>query len=91
MKDKKRGEGASKSEVRRGRRGRDELENDATKQVLEKGEAFERHVKTVTTQAESLATTEVDFFQTLLKRHEESQDHLNALKAQLRTVSSILF
>ena len=33
--------------------------------------------------AESLATTDVDFFKTLLERHEEAPKHLNALTAQL--------
>ena len=33
--------------------------------------------------AESLATTEADFFKTLLDRQEEAQKHLNELAAQL--------
>ena len=57
--------------------------NDATKNTLEKTEALEKHVKTVTMRAEFLATTEADFFQTLLDRQEETQQNLNALSTQL--------
>ena len=39
--------------------------------------------KTVTMRPESLATTEADFFKTLLDRQEETQKHLNELSAQL--------
>ena len=39
--------------------------NDAIKNSLENTEALEKHVKTVTMRAESLATTEVDFCKTL--------------------------
>ena len=41
------------------------------------------HVKTVTMRAGSLTTTDVDFFKTLLNRHEEAQSRMNALTAQL--------
>ena len=43
--------------------------------------ALEKHVKTVTMRAESLATTEADL--TLLERQEETQQDLNELYAQL--------
>ena len=52
------------------------------------GEAEEKHVKTVTVRADSLLTTESDFFQTILERHEEAQKHTNALSAQLNTAAS---
>ena len=51
--------------------------------TLEKAEAMEKHAKTVTMRAESLATTEADFFNTLLDRQEEAQKHMNELSAQL--------
>ena len=57
--------------------------NDATKNTFEKTEALEKHVMTVTMRAESLATTEADFFDALLSRHEETQKHLDELAAQL--------
>ena len=57
--------------------------NDAIKNSLEKPDALEKHVKTVTMRPESLATTEADFFKTLLDRQEETQKHLNELSAQL--------
>ena len=38
----------------------------ATKDTLRKAEALEKHVKTVTMRSESLATTEANFFKTLL-------------------------
>ena len=41
------------------------------------------HVKTVTMRAGSLTTTDVDFFKTLLDRHEETQSRMNALTPQL--------
>ena len=41
------------------------------------------HVKTVTMRAESLATTEADFFRTLFERQEETQRDLNGLSTQL--------
>ena len=55
--------------------------NDATKDVIEKAEALETHVKTVTMRVDSLATSEVDFFKTLLARHQEAQDNLNVFVA----------
>ena len=51
--------------------------------TLEKTGALEKHVRTVTTRAEPLATTEADFFTTLLNRQEETQKDLNELFAQL--------
>ena len=61
--------------------------NDTFKVTLEKAEALERHVKTVTMRAESLATTDGDFFYTLVNRQEEGQKYLNSLSAQLSTVA----
>ena len=58
--------------------------NDTIKGTLEKAEALEKHVKTVTMRAECLATTEADFFKTLLDRQEEAQRHRNELTAQLQ-------
>ena len=55
----------------------------AIKDTLEKTEAPKKRVKTVTMRADSLATTEADFFKTLLDHHEETQKHLNELSAQL--------
>ena len=60
---------------------------NATQDVLGKAEALENHVQTVTMRADSLPTTESDFFQPILDRHEEAQNALNALSAQLRTVA----
>ena len=57
--------------------------NGTIKDTLAKTEALEKHVKTVTTRAEALATTEADFFKALLDRQEEAQKHLNELSAQL--------
>ena len=57
--------------------------NGTIKDTLAKTEALEKHVKTVTMRAESLATTEADFFKALLERQEEAQKHLNELAAQL--------
>ena len=53
-----------------------------SKTLLQKTEALEKYVKTVTMRAETLATTEADF-KTLLDRQEEAQNHLNELSAQL--------
>ena len=39
----------------------------------------------MTLRADSLATTDAEFHKTLLDRHEEAQNHLNALQAQLIT------
>ena len=61
--------------------------NDTFKVTLEKAEALERHVKKVTMGAESLATTDGDFFYTLVNRQEEGQKYLNSLSAQLSTVA----
>ena len=65
--------------------------NGAIKDTFEKAEALEKHIKTVAVRVESLATTEADFFKTLLDRQEEAQRHLNGLAAQLcqkRTTST---
>ena len=43
----------------------------------------QKHVKTVTMRADSLANTEGYFFKTLLERQEGTQKHLNELAAQL--------
>ena len=51
--------------------------------TLEKSEALEEHVKTVTTRAESLATTEGDFFQSLFEHQEETQMDINEVYAPL--------
>ena len=64
--------------------------NGAIKDTLEKAEALEKHVKTVTMRAEPLATTEAEFFKTLLDRQGEAQKHLNELSAQLGQQNSIL-
>ena len=55
----------------------------AIKDTLEKAEAVEKHVKTMTMRPQSLATTKVDFFETLLVCQEEAPRHLNELSAQL--------
>ena len=57
--------------------------NGTIRDTLAKTEALEKHVKTVNMSPESLATTEADFFETLLDRQEEAQKHLNELAAQL--------
>ena len=57
--------------------------NGTIKDTLEKTEALKKHVKTVTMRAEALATTEADFFKTLLDQQEEAHKHLNELAAQL--------
>ena len=43
--------------------------NEAIKRTLEMTEALEKRLKTVTMRAESLATTEGDFFKTFLERY----------------------
>ena len=58
------------------------VHNEAIKATLEKTEALETHVKAVTMRAESSATTDADFFQTLPKRQEETQRNLNELCTQ---------
>ena len=55
--------------------------SDAIKDTHEKTEALEQHVKTVTMRAESWATTEANFFRTILDRQEETQKHLNELSS----------
>ena len=57
--------------------------NGTTKDTRAKTEALEKHVKTVTMRAEALATTDADFFKTLIERQEEAQKHLNELESQL--------
>ena len=57
--------------------------NGTIKDTLAKSEALEKHVNTLNKRAESLATTEADFFKTLLDRQEEAQKHLYELAAQL--------
>ena len=58
--------------------------NSTLKDILEKAEALEEHVKAVARRTESLGTTEEDFFfNTLLDRQEEAQTHLNDLSVQL--------
>ena len=56
--------------------------NGAINDTLEKNKALEKHVRTVTMRAESLATREADFFKTVLDRQEEAQRHFNELSAQ---------
>ena len=51
--------------------------------TLERTEALEKHVKTVTMRAESLVSTEADFFQTLIGNQEETIRELNTLYGQL--------
>ena len=54
----------------------EETYHSAIRHTLEKTEALEKHVKTV--------TTEADFFQTLIERQESSIRKLNILYGQLR-------
>ena len=61
----------------------EETYHSAIKRTLEKTEALERHVKTVTMRADSLAFNEADFFHTLIERQEESIRDLNTLYGQL--------
>ena len=61
----------------------EETYHNATKRTLEKTEALERHVKTVTMTADSLAFNEADFFQTLIERQEETIRELNTLYGKL--------
>ena len=53
------------------------------RRTLERTEALEKHVKTVTMRADTLVTTEADFFQTLIDSQEESIRELNTLYGQL--------
>ena len=63
--------------------------NGTTKKtLLQKNEALEKYVETVTMRAEALATTQVDFFKTLIERQQEAQKHLNELAAQLSQQNS---
>ena len=52
------------------------VNNDAIKGTLEKTEALEKLVRTVTMTAVSSATAEADFFQTLLERQKDTQRNL---------------
>ena len=61
----------------------EETYHNAIKRTLEKTEALERHVKTVTMRADSLVTNEADFFQTLIERQKEIIRELNTLHGQL--------
>ena len=61
----------------------EETYHNAIKRALEKTEALERHVKTVTIRANSLAFNEADFFQTLIERQEESIRDLSTQYGQL--------
>ena len=56
---------------------------NAIKRTLEKTEALERHVKTVTMREDSLAFNEAAFFQTLIDSQEETLRELNTLYGQL--------
>ena len=60
----------------------------AIKDTLEKTEALERDVKTVTTRAESLANTVADICMTLFDRQEDPAETLNELSAQLPRASA---
>ena len=61
----------------------EETYHDAIRRTLEKTEALEKHVKTVTTRSDSLAFNETDFFQTLIEIQEESIRDPNTLYGQL--------
>ena len=61
---------------------------NAKQDVLGNTDALEQHVKRVTMRAESLLTAESDFFQMIHERHEEAQNHLNALSVQLSTAAA---
>ena len=61
----------------------EETYHEAIKRTLEKTEALEKHVKTVTMRADSLMTTEADFFQKLIERQEETIRELKILYGQL--------
>ena len=67
--------------------------NDTIKDTLEKADPLEIHVKTVTMRAESLATTDADFFKTLVNRQGKPRTSLNATVAssQSRTESRLNF
>ena len=57
--------------------------HDAIRSTLERTEALEKHVKTVTMSADSFAFNEADFFQTLIERQEETIRELNTLYGHL--------
>ena len=57
----------------------EETYHDAIRRTLEKTEALEKHVKTVTMRANSLATTDADFFQTLIERQEVAMRELDTV------------
>ena len=61
----------------------EETYHGAIRRTLEKNEPLEKHVKTVTTRADSLAFNEADFFQTLIERQEETIREINTLYGQL--------
>ena len=61
----------------------EETYQDAIRRTLEKTETLEKHGKTVTMRADSLVSTEADFFQTLIERQEETIRELNTLYGQL--------
>ena len=57
--------------------------NETVQRTLEKTEALDKHVKTVTMRADSMATTEEDFSQANIERQEETQRDLSELSVQL--------
>ena len=61
----------------------EETYHDASRRTLEKTEAHQKHVQTVTMRSDSLAFNETDFFQTLIERQEETIRNLDALYGQL--------
>ena len=61
----------------------EETYHNAIEHTLEKTEELEKHVKTVTMRADSLAATEADFFQTLIDSQEQTIRELNTLYGQL--------
>ena len=61
----------------------EETYHDAIRRTLEKTEALEKHVKTVTMRSDSLVTIEADFFQTLIERQEETIREPNTLYGQM--------
>ena len=61
----------------------EETYHASIRRTLERTEALEKHVKTVTRRADTMVTTEADFFQTLIERQEETIRELNTLYCQL--------
>ena len=61
----------------------EEAYHNAIRRTLDKTAAIEKHVKTVTMRADSLVTTEADFFQTLIEQQEASVRELNTPCGQL--------